>query len=148
MTELSEDVAGVLRTVLGAENAAIWVYGLASAFDGEPRVSSAIGDAMNHHRVQRDTVERTLRDAGIAPPAAQPAYTLPQPVTDQKSAITALITAEHDCEVGWRAVLDTADDPNLRRTALDGLTAAATRATRWRITVGQKPSAQSFPGQP
>lgn len=148
MTELSEDVVGVLRTVLGAENAAVWVYGLASAFTGEPRVSSAIGEAMNRHRVQRDIAERTLRDAGLVPPPAQPAYTLPQPVTDQKSAITALVTAEHDCEVGWRAVLDTTEDPNLRRTALDGLTTAATRATRWRITVGQKPSAQPFPGQP
>lgn len=148
MSELSEETAAVLRSVLGAENAAVWMYGLTSAFASEGRISSAMTEAMNHHRTQRDALERTLRDGGLEPPQAQAAYAVPSPVTDQTSAITALITAERDCEIGWRAVLDTTDHPQLRRAALDGLTAAATRATRWRITAGTRPPALPFPGQP
>jgi hypothetical protein len=147
VSDLSEQAAGALRTILGAEHAAVWVYGLASAF-GEGRVRSAIDEAMGEHRARRDAAEQVLRSSGQNPPAAQPAYSLPQPVTDQKSAIRALITAENDCQVGWRSVLETTPDAGIRRTALDGLTTSAARATRWRITIGEHPSAQAFPGQP
>lgn len=148
MSELSEQATDALRAVVGAEHAAIWVYGLAAAFVQESRVRSAADEALAHHRTRRDAAERVLRDSGQQPPAAQPAYTAPQPVTDQKSAIGLLITAENDCQIGWRSVLENTNDPGLRRSALDGLIAAATRAARWRLTTGEQPAAQAFPGKP
>ena len=84
---------------------------------------------------------------GLTPTPAQPAYAVGD-VGDQKQAIELLITAESDCQVGWRSVLDNAEDPGLRRLALDGLTTSATRATRWRLTVGRQPAVENFPGQP
>nr|WP_246330855.1 ferritin-like domain-containing protein [Saccharopolyspora hordei] len=137
-----------MRSALGAEHAAVWVHGFASAYVSEPRVRSAIDDAADQHRRLRDAAEELIRGAGQTPPAAQPAYDPRTQVTDQRSAIDLLITAESDCQVGWRSVLENTDDPGLRRTALDGLTTSATRATRWRLTVGQQPAAEAFPGRP
>jgi hypothetical protein len=148
MSELSEQASGALRDALGAEHAAVWVYGLAGAYVQESRVQSAIDEALGHHRNRRDAAERSLRDAGQEPPSAQPGYAPPEPINDQKSAIRMLVTAENDCQIGWRAVLENSDDPTLRRGALDGLTAAATRAARWRLTIGEQPAAQPFPGSP
>ncbi|MER7083879.1 protein of unknown function [Saccharopolyspora kobensis] len=147
MTELSDAEGTALRSALSAEHAALWVYGLASAYVGENRVRSAIDDAQEQHRRLRDTAEKVIRGAGQIPPSAQPAYDVGERVSDQDSAIGLLIKAEGDCQVGWRSVLENTDDPGLRGTALDGLTTSATRATRWRLTVGQQPAAQAFPGQ-
>lgn len=148
MTALSDQASASLRSALGAEHAAVWVYGLAAAYGSSPRVESAINDGLNEHRAHRDTAELLLQNAGQVPPATQAAYSLPTTVTDQTSAIQALGTAEHDCQVGWRSVLENTDDADLRRTALDALTASATRATRWRITFNTRPTTQAFPGQP
>ena len=147
MTELSEEATQALRAALGAEHAAIWVYGLASAYAGENRVRDAIEDAMAEHRKQRDEADRLIRDTGQTPPSAQPAYDAGQ-LTDQKSAVQLLVKTENDCQIGWRAVLESTEDPGIRRTALDGLTTSAARATRWRLTIGQRPAAAEFPGKP
>lgn len=148
MSELPENSAQSLRSALEAEHAALWVYSLASAFIKEPRVSSAAEEAVDKHTEHRDAAERTLRDAGITPPAGEPAYSLPQQLTDQNSAIRVLVASETDCQIGWRAVLENTEDARLRRTALDALTTASTRATRWRLTVGEQPAAPAFPGKP
>lgn len=147
MTELSDEESTSLRSALSAEHAALWVYGLASAYVGQTRVRNAIDDAQEQHRRLRDTAEKVIRGAEQTPPSAQPAYDVGARVTDQESAIALLIKAEGDCQVGWRSVLENTDDPGLRGTALDGLTTSATRATRWRLTIGQQPAAQAFPGQ-
>jgi rubrerythrin len=148
MTALSDQSIASLRNALGAEHAAVWAYGLASAYTNQPRVASAIDEGTNEHREHRDTAEGALQDAGQVPPATQVAYALPSGVTDQTSAIQALVTAEKDCQVGWRSVLETTDDTALRHIALDALTVSATRATRWRITIGTRPATEAFPGQP
>ena len=152
MTELSDEAATALRSALGAEHAAVWVHGFASAYVSEPRVRSAIDDAADQHRRLRDAAEELIRGAGQTPPAAQPAYDPRTQVTDQRSAIDLLITAESDCQVGWRSVLENTEpedaDPAVRRTALAALTTAATRATRWRITAGRTPAAEAQPGKP
>jgi hypothetical protein len=146
VSELSDDEANALSSALGAENAAVWVYGLCTAFVSAPRVQSAINDGMTQHRAHRDSAEGLLQNAGRSVAATQAAYSLPSQVTDQQSAVTALITAENDCEIGWRSVLENTMNPALRRTALDALTTSATRATRWRITNGVQPATQPFPG--
>lgn len=147
MSELSDQAAQALGDALGAEHAALWVHGLANAFVGEARVRGAIEEATDQHLRLRDQAEQAMRQAGLTPTPAQPAYAVGD-VGDQKQAIELLITAESDCQVGWRSVLDNAEDPGLRRLALDGLTTSATRATRWRLTVGRQPAVENFPGQP
>ncbi|MEV4646955.1 ferritin-like domain-containing protein [Saccharopolyspora sp. NPDC049357] len=147
MSEISEQAAKALGDALGAEHAALWVYGLANAFVGETRVRSAIEEAVDAHTRLRDTAEQAMRQAGLTPTPAQPAYDVGGDVAGQSKAIELLITTESDCQVGWRSVLDSTEDPGMRRTALDGLTTSATRATRWRLTLGRQPAAENFPGQ-
>ncbi|MBQ6643050.1 MAG: ferritin-like domain-containing protein [Saccharopolyspora sp.] len=151
-SELPEQAAQALRTALQAEHAAVWTYGLATAFAEQSAVSSAEQQATELHERHRDDAERLIRAAGSTPAVAAPAYELPQQVTDENSAIRVLTLAEQECAVGWRAVLERTEpdsgDPAVRQLALDALTTAASRATRWRITIGEEPAAKAFPGQP
>lgn len=153
MTELSDKASQALRTALNAEHAAVWTYELATAFAGGSKpVADAISEATEVHEGHRDAAQRAIRAAGGSPPVAAPAYALPQQPTDQASAVRVLITAEHECQVAWRAVLESTEPgeggPEVRRTALDALTTAASRETRWRITIDQQPSAITTPGKP
>ncbi|SDK06049.1 protein of unknown function [Actinopolyspora mzabensis] len=146
-TELSESSEQAARKALEAEHAAVWLYGLATAFTEEPKVRSEVDEAAATHREHRDRARRLLRAAGAAPPSAEPAYRPPKAVTDQNSALRALLAAEQDCSVGWLAVLERSESRQLSELALTCLTEAATRATRWRLRLGIEPSAPAFPGR-
>lgn len=148
MSELTPEATGALRSALDAEHAALWTYGLATAFASAGQVGSAVEDATAQHERLRDATARVLRDAGQTPPAARPAYDVGSRPTDEDSMVRVLVTAEADCQVGWRSVLDTAEDRAVRELALDGLTTAATRATRWRITIDDHPAVTPLPGDP
>lgn len=144
---LPADASAAVQDALGAEHAAIWVYGLVSAFLPED-FAAAVDEGAAEHRSRRDATERLLADAGGTPRPPEPAYIPPEPVTDQPSALAVLVLAETDTTVAWRAVLERTDDADLRRTALEALTVAAVRATRWRRAAGQTPVALAFPGLP
>ncbi|HEY7593178.1 MAG TPA: ferritin-like domain-containing protein [Actinophytocola sp.] len=145
--QLPADSVEAVQSALGSEHAALWVYGLVSAFLPDS-YNAAVTEGTTAHRARRDATERLLADAGQTPRPAEPAYVPPQPVADQKSAIAVLVLAEADTTVAWRAVLERTDDKNVRRAALEALTAAAVRATRWRRAAGQSPAAPAFPGEP
>jgi Domain of unknown function (DUF4439) len=141
------DSQDAVQRALGAEHAAVWVYGLVSAFL-PAEFDAAVTAGMTAHRARRDATARLLAASGATPRPAEPAYLPPQPVTDQDSALGVLVTAEADAGVAWRAVLDRTDDATLRRSALESLTAAAVWATRWRLAAGLAPAATALPGQP
>jgi hypothetical protein len=144
---LPADSEEATQAALGAEHAALWVYGLVSAFLG-PAFDAAIRDGMTGHQARRDATERLLAAAGVTPRPAEPAYLPPKPVTDQASAIAVLVTAESDGCVAWRAVLERTDDATLRKAALEALTESAVRGTRWRKAAGQSSATPALPGTP
>ncbi|WP_238598442.1 ferritin-like domain-containing protein [Saccharothrix sp. ALI-22-I] len=137
---------GAVQDALSAEHAAVWTYGLVSAFITVPQQAVAVADGANAHRARRDVTERWLRDAGATPRPPAAAYLPPQPVDSATSAIAALITAETDACVAWRGVLERTEDGALRQSALDALTVSAVRATRWRKVAGLTPASITFPG--
>ncbi|MCP2256894.1 protein of unknown function (DUF4439) [Streptoalloteichus tenebrarius] len=141
-----EAVEAVQRA-LAAEHAAEWSYGLAAVLVAKEMEKTASTD-LAAHRTRREATERMLRDAGATPVPPQPAYQPPKPVTDAASATELLVTAETDTAGAWRAVLERTDDQGLRQFALDALTSAAVRATRWRRAGRQSPLTVPFPGQP
>lgn len=145
--DLSEKAMSALRNAIGAEHAAIWICGVAKAYAAADRVAAAINESIAEHRRCRDVAATLLRNAGAPIPPSAPAYHVPQPITDQLSAIEVLIITEDDCCVGWRAVLEATQIAEVRRDALDCLTIAATRAARWRITIDDQPAALAFPGK-
>jgi len=146
-TTLPQDTVDALQGALAAEQAAVWVYGLVSAFLPDSYDKAAV-KGMSAHRDRRDATERLLAAAGITPNAPEPAYTTPKPVTDKDSAIAVVVVAEGDATVAWRAVLDRADDPGVRQAALESLTEAAVRGTKWRKDAGTEPVVIAMPGQP
>ncbi|GAA1272302.1 ferritin-like domain-containing protein [Saccharothrix xinjiangensis] len=133
-----------VQGALGAEHAAVWTYGLVSAFISQQ--AAAVAEGANAHRARRDATERRLRDQGVTPNPPAPAYLPPQPVDSAASAIAALIAVETDACVAWRGVLERTEDAGLRTSALDALTTAAVRATRWRRAAGLTPLSITFPG--
>ena len=137
-----------LQAALAAEHAAVWAYGLAGAFVPD-ELAGQLREAAVEHQARRDATERALIDAGARPVPAEPGYLSPEPVTDAASALRLVITAETDAAAAWRSVVERGPaEPGLRGAALDALTRAAVRATRWRAIAGISPATVPFPGTP
>lgn len=136
-----------LAAALAAEHAAVWSYGLASAFL-PPTAAGTVVEGAAAHRARRDALEALSEAAGIAPVAAAAAYRVPAPVTDAVSAAGLLAVAEDDTTAAWRAVLERTDDPGLRRTGVEAMVAGAIAGVRWRRVAGTTPLVAVFPGSP
>ena len=135
-----------LQKALSAEHAAVWIYGLVSAFlPGS--FTSAINAGMAAHAKYRDATERLLSGAGVTPQPNAPAYATPQPVKDQASALAVLIAAESDATAAWRFVLENASDQDTRKAALAALTDCAVRGVRWQKATGNPVTLTALPGQ-
>jgi hypothetical protein len=139
-------MAEALEAALAGEHAAIFAYGVIGArLDQARSVEARAAEAA--HRNRRDTLLLRLAGAGATPPPAQPAYALPFPVPDQRSALRLAVQVEERAAALWRAALRETTGPD-RRLALDALTDCAVRATRWRRAAGVKPATVPFPGAP
>ncbi|MFB9728494.1 ferritin-like domain-containing protein [Haloechinothrix salitolerans] len=145
--ELGEEVLGTLQQALAAEHAALWIYELVTAFLPEA-FDDSIGAAIDEHRARGDVATSVLSDSGVTPVLAEPAYRPPEPVTDDVSAMAAVVSAETDAATTWRGVLVRTDDTALRGYAADALRASAVRATHWRAEAGMSPAAIALPGTP
>jgi hypothetical protein len=139
------DTRSAVQAVLGAEHAAIWSCGLATAYLPAEE-QTALAEAALAHRERRDALVALCEAAGVSPAPAAAAYATPRPVTDAASAAALLTVAEDDTAVGWRAVLERTDDPELRRAGVAAVVSAAIVGVRWRGLAGTQPLVQSFPG--
>ncbi|MDQ0382415.1 ferritin-like domain-containing protein [Amycolatopsis thermophila] len=137
--------AGPLQQALSAEHAALWIYGLVSAFLPDA-YTAGVAEGTAEHQDRRDACVRMLTAAGVEPEVAEPAYITPKPVTDATSAKSVVATAEADAATAWRGVLEQTDDAALRAVALKALLASARRGTRWREAAGEHPVAIVLPG--
>ena len=146
-SQVPPESVGPLQQALSAEHAALWVYGLVSAFLPDA-YDAGVAEGTREHQDRRDACVRMLTGAGVAPQVAEPAYLTPQPVTDATSAKSVVATAEADSATAWRGVLEQTDDTALREVALNALLASARRGTRWREAAGEHPTAIVLPGAP
>ncbi|OZM74381.1 hypothetical protein CFN78_04430 [Amycolatopsis antarctica] len=143
---LPPETADALQRALTAEHAAVWVYGLVSAFlPGD--YTAGVADGASEHRDRRDALERILNGAGATPVAPEAAYLPPKPVTDEQTAAAVVATAETDAATAWRGVLDGTDDGELRTVAMRALMGSASRGTAWRGEAGLTPAAIALPGR-
>ena len=144
----SQVPVAALQGALAAEHAAVWVYGVAGAFVSNA-LARRLDEAATAHQARRNATERMLIDAGVPPVPPEPGYLSPEPVTDAASALRLVITAETDTAAAWRSVVERSPaDADVRGAALEALTAAAVRATRWRQTAGAVLLTVPFPGTP
>lgn len=136
---------GALQTALATEHAAVWAYGVVSAFL-PTELAAQVDEAAAAHRARRDATERMLADAGVEPVPAEPAYRTPGPVTDPAGALELAVAAEGDTAGAWRSVIERGTEG--RSPALDALVGAAVRASRWRAVAGAPALTVPFPGAP
>src|SRR5690606_12961901 len=130
---------------IARENAAIWSYGLISAYDTEN--GAVIETVRAAHLARRDQAAAIVSTGGGTPPVPAPAYDAP-PVTDVAPAREFALLVEDDCATAWYAVIGNTDIPELRWMALAGLTDAATTATRIRRAAQAERVTEPFPGRP
>ncbi|MEE3850620.1 ferritin-like domain-containing protein [Gordonia sp. LSe1-13] len=134
-----------LSIAVDTENAAIFTYGVSTAFVSAAR-RPTVAEYVAAHRVQRDALVDALNSADATVPEAAAGYTLPVEIDDSVTAVRALLSAEVDCTVAYRALIEQGDTPEIRRMALDGLTAASVRAANWRVALRDSPVTVAFPG--
>lgn len=137
------DTRDAVTTAMSTEHAAIWSYGLASAY---LPATAGLDTAIAAHRARRDALAALLETNGVVAPPAAAAYATPAPVTDAASAAALLAVAEDDTAAVWRAVVERTDDPDLRRVGTDAVIGAATVGARWRRLAGRTPLVPVFPG--
>lgn len=133
-----------LRVAVAAENAAVFGYSAAGGRLSSLRQPVAVSD-YTAHTAARDLLEAAVRGRGGKPPAPLRAYTVPA-LSTRVAAATFLATLDDATAAAYAGVLGASDDPAIRRLAVAGLTASATRATYWRLAAGISPAAQVFPG--
>ncbi|WP_433799241.1 ferritin-like domain-containing protein [Actinomycetospora sp. CA-084318] len=141
----SDGALAATQAALGAEHAAVWCCGLATAFL-PASAAQPLADAALAHRQRRDALLARLEASGQQPVPAAAAYATPRPVTDAASAAALLVTAEDDVAGAWRAVLERTDDRDLRTTGVAAMTAATTVGRRWRALAGITPTVPTMPG--
>ncbi|MBD0861299.1 ferritin-like domain-containing protein [Gordonia sp. zg691] len=136
-----------LAVAADAENAAIFTYGVITAFVAAARRRTVAENAAEH-RARRDEIDRAIVAAGDTPPLPAAGYTLPVEVTGPESAARAALAAEEDCARAYRALLEKAGNETGRRIGVDGLTESAVRAAGWRAALRETPVTVAFPGSP
>ncbi len=130
----------VLQTVLAAEHAVVYGYGVAGAWLHGPAGDRA-DRAWTAHRARRDDLVARVAGLGGSPVPPEASYALPFPVDTAADARTLATLLEERLAATWAdAVAGLTGD--LRAYAVDGLADAAVAAARWRG--GSVP----FPGLP
>ncbi|WP_235022648.1 ferritin-like domain-containing protein [Amycolatopsis alkalitolerans] len=145
VTSVPGDAVAPLQEALDTEHAAVWVYGLVSAYL-PAKYNAGVADGSQEHQDRRDACERMLDAAGVTPDGPQPAYVTPKPVTDATSAKSVVASAEADTAKAWAGVIARTDDQALRAVALTALLGSARRGTRWRDAAGESPAAVALIG--
>ncbi|MEU3627326.1 hypothetical protein BS329_01380 [Amycolatopsis coloradensis] len=143
---LGQETAEAVQQALAAEHAAVWVYGLVSAYLPAAFTGAVTRGAAEHVK-RRNVCERMLSAGGQTPTGPEAAYVPPKPVTDAGTAMELVATAESDASAAWLGVIDRTDDAALRTTALNALIGSARRGTAWRAEFGATPVAIAMPGQ-
>ena len=144
---LPENDVAALTVALQSENAAVYSYGLITAYGNASRRDQVAIHAAAH-RARRDATQDMLAAGGAEVPAAAAGYTMPFAVTDPASAAQLAVTVEEDSATAWRAALERAESERVRALAIENLTDSAIRAGSWRIALGVMPPTTAFPGQP
>jgi hypothetical protein len=135
-----------LRTALAACQAAAYGYGVVGAHlaSGEQRDAMAAYDEV---RGQARQLAALASRAGGTPPAPQPAYALPFPVTDREAALRLAVHLE-DGLAGVFYDLVAIPAPAVRGLAVTALVRAASRGAHWRAIGSLPPVTTAFPGRP
>jgi hypothetical protein len=129
-----------LQAALGAENAAIFGYGVAGAYMSGVQRGAATA-FWNEHRTAADTLAAMVRARGAQPAAADAFYKMPFAVHDAGEAVALALFIEDGVTTAYLGLV-AAGPAGLREFGAVAMQACAVRAVYWRG------SAEAFPGLP
>lgn len=133
-----------LQQALAAEHAAYYVYGVLGGRVSRsltPTLADALATAFVDHGRRRDELEDLVRRAGATPVAAEPAYVVSRALRTPTQLAGAALRVERACATSYAALVG-AVTGDVRRWAVEALTATAVSETRFGGT------AEAFPGAP
>jgi hypothetical protein len=128
-----------LQAAIAGEHAALYGVGVAGGKLSGAQFRAAT-TAYEQHRKRRDQLADLLVDAGETPVAAEPAYDLPQAVTNAATASALILLIERRLAAVYGDLVESAEQDNVRTFAVQTLIATAQSQLGW----GGTPSA--FPG--
>lgn len=128
-----------LQAALAGEHAAMYGVGVAGGKLSGARFKAAT-DSYEEHRDHRDHLTALVVAAGETPVAAEPAYDLPQAVTNAATAAALVLLIERRVAAVYGDLVEAAEQPAVRAFAIESLLAAASAQVAW----GGAPVA--FPG--
>lgn len=131
-----------LQRALSAEHAALHVYGTLGArtsATATPGLLAAITAGYAAHRARRDQLTARVRDRGVEPVPAQPAYELPFPLDTAEQVRRAALDVERSCTATYAWVVGQTSGAD-RLLAITTLTSTAVRELTFRG------SPEIFPG--
>lgn len=128
-----------LQAALAGEHAALYGVGVAGGKLNGARFQEAT-DTFARHRDNRDHLSALLVAAGETPVAAEPAYDLPQAVTNAATATALVLVIERRIAAVYGDLIEAAEQPAVRAWAIEALLGTATSQLTW----GGAPLA--FPG--
>jgi hypothetical protein len=129
-----------LQAAIAGEHAAMYGVGVAGGKLSGARFAQATA-TFGEHRKRRDQLTELLVEADVAPAAAEPAYDLPQPVTNAATATALVLLIERRLSVVYAQLVESAEKDTVRSFGVQALIATA----RAQLTWGGTP--QAFPGQ-
>jgi hypothetical protein len=129
-----------LQAALAGEHAAMYGVGVAGGKLSGARFAQATA-AFEEHRRRRDQLAGLVVQAGATPAAAEPAYDLPQAVTDAATATALVLLIERRLSVVYADLVEAAEQTPVRTLAIQALIATSRAQLTWGGT------AQAFPGQ-
>ena len=129
-----------LQAAIAGEHAALYGVGVAGGKLSGSRFSAAT-TLYEQHRKRRDDLANLLIDAGETPAAAEPAYDLPQPVTNAATAAALILLIERRLAAVYADLVESAEQTKVRTFAIQTLITTS----RTQLTWGGTPTA--FPGE-
>jgi Domain of unknown function (DUF4439) len=135
-----------LTDALNAEYAAVYAYGVISAYAAANR-NDILVTFTAAHRARRNATIDALKAAGGAVPGPAPAYPPPFPVNDPIPAAKFAVAVETDAAIAWRSLIERADNPQVRRAGIETLGECAVRLATWQQILGTNPATAAFPGR-
>lgn len=135
MTEIE-----ALQAAIAGEHAALYGVGVAGGKLSGARFGAAT-TLYERHRSRRDQLAEMLIEGGQTPAAAEPAYDLPQAVTNAATATALVLGIERRLTAVYGDLVEAAEQDRTRVFAVQALIASSREQLNW----GGKPSA--FPGQ-
>ncbi|MEV5962449.1 ferritin-like domain-containing protein [Kribbella sp. NPDC051952] len=128
-----------LQAALAGEHAALYGVGVAGGKLSGARFKAAT-DSYEQHRRNRDRLAALVVAAAQTPVAAEPAYDLPQAVTNAATAAALILLIERRVAAVYGDLVEAAEQAPVRALAIESLLEAATAQIAW----GGAPVA--FPG--